>query len=404
MTALPVFDPANFEPNAEIDNPYFPLKPGTVYLYQAKNEDEETGEVNRETNRVAVTFETKEIAGVTATVVRDTVWANGFLEEDTNDWYAQDTEGNVWYLGEGTTAYEYDDEGNFMGTSIQGAWEAGVNDALPGYIMPANPQINDNYYQEFAINDGAFDQAQVISLNRTVSTPFGDFSNVLQTYDTTQIDPSSTEFKYYAPGIGMVFAEENLDENLEPELTHKLVSLTSVTPEAFTSGVGTKGNDVLDGDNSDNILKGYRGNDFLQGFGGDDLLLGHKGNDFLVGGDGEDILRGGKGQDILVGGKGTDVLKGGKGRDQFVFRTLEDIGDTLLDFHRQDVIVLAEIFDLPKYGSSDPINDYLQIEQMGSNTVISIDTDGDKGSDPFKVLAILKDTNANILSEDNFVV
>lgn len=404
MTTLPVFDPANFEPNEAIDNPYFPLKPGTISVYEGRKKDEETGEIDREIDRTAVTFQTEEIGGVTATVVRDTSWVNGFLEEDTNDFYAQDTEGNVWYLGESTTEYEFDEDGNFIGTSNEGSWQTGINGALPGFIMEANPQVGDNYYQEFAPNDEALDQAEITSLDESISTRLGNFNNVLQILESTELSPGNFEFKYYVPNIGLVLVEEGLDANLEPDFVVQLASISSVGPKAFTSGRGTEENDVLDGDNSNNTLKGDRGNDLLQGFGGDDFLLGQKGNDFLVGGDGIDTLKGGKGQDILVGGQGADVLRGGGGRDQFVFRTLQDKGDTIVDFHRQDVIVLAEIFDLPKYGSSEPIDNYLQIEQMGSNTVISIDTDGDKGSDPFKVLATLKDTNANILSEDNFVV
>jgi Ca2+-binding RTX toxin-like protein len=403
MTTLPDFDAATFEPNAPIDNPYFPLKPGTIYVYEGEPADEEAGDETEEIIRFAVTFETETIAGVTATVVRETAWENGFLQEDTNDWFAQDTEGNVWYLGEATTSFEYDEDGNFIGTNNDGAWEAGVNGALPGYIMPANPQVGNNFYQEFAPNDEALDQAEVLSVDETLETELGNLSNILQTLESTELAPGVFDYKYYAPGIGLVRVEE-LDENLEPEFIVELESINSVTPDAFTSGLGTRGNDALDGDNSDNILKGYRGSDFLQGFGGKDVLLGNRGKDFLVGGDGIDTLRGGKGQDILIGGKGADILNGGSGRDRFVFRTLQDRGDTIVDFHCQDVIILAEIFDLPKYGSSDLINDYLQIEQMGSNTVISIDTDGDNGSNPFKVLATLKDTNANSLSEDNFVI
>lgn len=401
MTTLPDFKKATFVPGDPINNPYYPLKPGTIYVYEAEGQDAETGEINRETNRVAVTFQTKNIAGVTSTVIRDTVWANGFLEEDTDDWYAQDTDGNVWYLGEATTAYKFDDKGNFIGTSTQGAWEAGVNDALPGYIMEANPQINDNYYQEFAINDGAFDQAQVISRNRTVSTKSGNYSNVLQTYDSTQIEPV-TEFKYYAQGIGQVAAGEGLNAALKPELAHELVSINSVTPDAFEQG--TQGNDVLDGNNISNQLQGLQGNDLLQGFGGNDRLTGSDGNDFLVGGDGVDTLNGGNGQDILVGGRGADILKGDRGRDQFVFRTLEDRGDRIKDFNRQDVIILAEIFDTANYNSVNPIDDYLRIKQIGSNTVIRIDADGDAGSNPFKVLTTLQNTNAKILSDANFAV
>ncbi len=403
-TILPDFNQATFKPGDPVDNPYFPLKPGTIYVYEGESSDAEAGEVERETDRFAVTFETKEVAGVDATVVRDTAWANGFLQEDTRDWHAQDTNGNVWYLGEATTAYEYDDEGNFIGTSNDGAWEAGVNGAKPGYIMKANPQVGDQYYQEFAPNDGAVDQAEVISLDRTISTRLGNYSNVLQTLDFTALEPGVSEFKNYVPNIGPVLLEEGLDQNLEPSFVFELASITSVTPDTFTSGRGTEGNDALDGDNGRNTLKGRQGDDLLQGFGGKDRLTGQRGNDFLVGGSGLDVLKGGNGQDILIGGKGADILKGGKGRDQFVFRTLEHQGDLIKDFTRRDVIGLTEIFDSENYGGSNLVEDYLQIEQMGSRTVIRIDSDGNTGSNPFEVLTTLNNTNANILSEANFVV
>ncbi|MGH2412579.1 MAG: calcium-binding protein, partial [Microcystaceae cyanobacterium] len=351
-----------------------------------------------------VTFQTENIASVTASVVRDTAWKNGFLAEDTTDRFAQDKEGNVWYLGESTTEYEFDDEGNFIGTNNKGSWEAGVNGALPGYIMEANPQVGDNYYQEFAPNDGAVDQAKVVSLDKTISTGLGTFSNVLQTLEFTDVEPGVFSYKYNAPGIGLVLVEDGLDANLKPDFSSELVSITSVTPDAFTSGRGSQGNDVIDGDNRGNILNGGQGDDLLQGLDGNDKLIGQDGNDFLVGGDGLDTLQGGDGQDILIGGKGVDALKGGKGRDQFVFRSLEDIGDRIKDFTRQDVIVLTEIFGAKNYGSSNPLDDYLQIEQKGSHTVIRIDPDGDTGSNPFEVLATLRNTNANILSDDNFVI
>lgn len=403
MTALPDFKQATFKPGDPVDNPYFPLKPGTIYVYEGEKTDED-GEVERETDQFAVTFETKEVAGVAATVVRDTAWANGFLQEDTRDWHAQDTQGNVWYLGEATTAYEYDDEGNFIGTSNEGEWEAGVNGAKPGYIMKANPQVGDRYYQEFAPRDEAVDEAKVVSLDQTIATRLGNYSNVLQTRDSTALEPGVSEFKYYVPNVGLTLVEEGLDANLEPDFVFELASITSVTPDAFTSGHGTEANDALDGDNGRNTLEGRQGDDLLKGFAGKDWLTGQQGNDFLVGGYGLDTLKGGYGQDILIGGRGTDVLKGGKGKDQFVFRTLEHQGDLIKDFTRQDVIVLAEIFDAKSYGSSNPLDDYLQIKQMGSGTVVRVDPDGDMGRDPFEVLATLKHTNANILSDSNFVV
>jgi Ca2+-binding RTX toxin-like protein len=404
MTTLPTFDPTQFLPGAPINNPYYPLKPGTVYIYEGVKKDEETGESDRETSKSSVTFQTKNVAGVTATVVKDTAWANSVLEEDTSDLFAQDKEGNVWYLGEATTEYKYDNKGNFIGTSNKGSWEAGVDGALPGHIMKAKPQVGDNYYQEFAQKQGAVDQATVNSLNKTISTGLGTFNNVLQTLEFTELQPGVSEFKYFAPGVGQILAEEGLDQNLKPDFSPELASISTVTPDAFTSGRGTPENDSLDGDNGSNNLKGFGGRDLLQGFEGDDTLTGQDGNDFLVGGSGLDALKGGNGRDILIGGEGADVLRGDEGRDQFVFRTLADRGDLITDFTRRDVIVLAEIFKLDNYGSSNPFKDYLKITQAGSRTVVRIDADGDLGTKPFEVLATLKNTNANSLSAANFVL
>ncbi len=94
-------------------------------------------------------------------------WNEGVLVEDTFDWYAQDTAGNVWYLGELATNYEYDNKGNFIGTNNDGSWEAGVDGALPGYAIEANPQVGDNYFQEFAPGI-AEDEGQVISINESI--------------------------------------------------------------------------------------------------------------------------------------------------------------------------------------------------------------------------------------------
>ena len=181
-----------------------------------------------ESNQVFITYDTKTILGVDAVVVRDVAWDEGILVEDTLDWYAQDTAGNVWYLGELATNYEYDDEGNFSGTNTEGSWEAGVNDALPGYLMPANPQVRDSYFQEFAINI-AEDEAEVISLDESVSIDFGDYENVLKTRDFTNLEPDVFEFKYYAPEIGQILADEGItEEGGEPELSPELIGISEI--------------------------------------------------------------------------------------------------------------------------------------------------------------------------------
>ncbi len=181
-----------------------------------------------ESNQVFVTYDTKNILGVETTVVRDVAWDEGVLVEDTFDWYAQDTDGNVWYLGELATNYEYDDEGNFLGTNTEGSWEAGVDGALPGYIMKANPQVGDKYYQEFAPGI-AVDQAEVLSLDESVSISFGNFDRVLKTLEFTELEPDVFEFKYDAPGVGQILAEEGIsEEGGEPELSPELIGISEI--------------------------------------------------------------------------------------------------------------------------------------------------------------------------------
>jgi hypothetical protein len=185
----PAFDPANFtDPQA---NPYFPLEPGVRAVYEGGHERVE----------VTVTGETREIAGVTATVVIDQVFANGELIEDTVDWYAADNAGNVWYLGEETAEYE-----NGQVVTTAGSWEAGVDGAQPGIIMLADPRVGDAYRQEFYAGE-AEDVAMVFALGESVSVPAGSFQEVLVTEDWTPLDPGLRERKWYAPGIGVSFEE-----------------------------------------------------------------------------------------------------------------------------------------------------------------------------------------------------
>lgn len=184
------FDPGNFVAGG--DNPYFPLTPGTRYSYVAETAD------GVETNEVEITRDTKVILGVTTTVIRDRVFLEGSLKEDTFDWYAQDRQGNVWYLGEDTRDYE-----NGVVVSTAGSWEAGKNGASAGIIMLASPKIGDQYYQENA--PGVVeDQGKVLGLKETVTVPYGTFTDCLKTADWTPIEPGNRALKYYARGIGLV--------------------------------------------------------------------------------------------------------------------------------------------------------------------------------------------------------
>jgi hypothetical protein len=190
----PAIDPADFV--AAVDNPYFPLAPGTRWVMNG--EGESAGEVTT----TKVTSQTKMVLGVVCTVVRDEVQADGQLLELTFDWYAQDSAGNVWYFGEETAEYE---DGKV--TSTEGSWEAGVDGAQPGIIMPAAPVIDLTYRQEFYAGE-AEDLAKAVELNASADTPAGSFSDVLVTEDWTPLEPDLIERKFYAPGVGLVMERQ----------------------------------------------------------------------------------------------------------------------------------------------------------------------------------------------------
>lgn len=187
----PTVDAENFV--EVIYNPYFPLIPGTTFIYEGENEDKET-----ERNEVYVTHETRVVMGVTTTVVNDKVWEDGELIEETDDWYAQDTDGNIWYFGEDSKEYE---DGKYVGD--EGSWEAGVNDAKPGIIMKMDPQVGDTYRQEY-LKGEAEDMAEVISLTESITVEYGSFDNCLMTREWTPLEPGVAENKYYAKDVGQL--------------------------------------------------------------------------------------------------------------------------------------------------------------------------------------------------------
>jgi hypothetical protein len=205
----PSIDPANFV--ATIDNPYWPLKPGTAFHYEGVRG------TTRQTDDEVVTHQTKQILGITSTVVRDTVSEHGAPVERTFDWYAQDRQGNVWYMGEDSFELK---NGHFVKASD--SWESGVDGAQPGIIMPANPQPGDAYRQEYYPPGEALDEARVLRLNGSVKVPYALFSGVLVTSERSPLEPQ-TEQKYYALGIGEV--EERVVAGHHEEF--QLVSVTS---------------------------------------------------------------------------------------------------------------------------------------------------------------------------------
>ncbi len=227
MAILPDFGAATFGNSTNIDNAFFPLPGGTINSYGAALIDPETGEEETERNDHFATFETKIIEGVETVVVRDTAYADGVLVEDTLDWYAQDDEGNVWYLGEIATNYNYDDEGNFIGTDFDGSWQAGVDGAAPGWIMRTAPVPGDNYFQEF-YTGVAEDEGEVIATGLHIDTDFGSFDDVVKILDTSALEPGIGAYKYFAPGVGLVLEEEVVLSEDEPELVSEITNRREV--------------------------------------------------------------------------------------------------------------------------------------------------------------------------------
>ena len=175
--------------STHIDNPYWPMRPGTRWVYR-----EGTQRVV-----VRVTHRTKLVAaGIRGRVVRDTVTDGGMLVEDTSDWYAQDAKGNVWYLGEDTTEYD-----NGKPVSKEGSWEAGVDGAQAGIVMLARPRVGRRYREEHYPGH-AEDGAKVLSRGEQVEVPYGHFTHVLMTKNFNPLEPKVLEYKFYARRIGPV--------------------------------------------------------------------------------------------------------------------------------------------------------------------------------------------------------
>jgi hypothetical protein len=196
-TSLPVgskpfkMNPADF--TTEIDHPYWPMKPGSRCIFR---ETDAEGSVSRVV--VTVLDETKTIMGIEARIVHDQVSEKGEVKEDTFDWYAQDAEGNLWYLGEDTTEYE-----NGKPKTKEGSWEAGVDGALAGVILPAHPEVGMTYREEY-YKGHAEDGASILSVDAFAKVPYGTFDHGIQTRNFSGIEPDTIEEKIYAKGVGVV--------------------------------------------------------------------------------------------------------------------------------------------------------------------------------------------------------
>jgi hypothetical protein len=201
----PRLDPADFV--AAVTNSYFPLVPGTTYHFQGETAN------GVETIETEVLSDTRTILGIAATIVRDRV-LDGELIEDTFDWYAQQSNGDVWYLDEDSKEIE-----NGVRASTQGSWEAGVDGAKPGIIMWGDPAAhqNEQYRQEYYVGI-AEDVATVVGLNLSVDVPHGSFTGCIQTEDRNPLESGAVEHKFYCAGIGLTL-EGPVDGSERVELT-----------------------------------------------------------------------------------------------------------------------------------------------------------------------------------------
>lgn len=217
---LPTFSSGDFSGNPVITHSFFPVVTGQVRTYVGAPANEAFILTGLGAGPV--------IMGIKTTTVRDRAFEEGRIVEDTFDYYAQDRRGNVWYFGEDVTNYHYDRNGNLIATDNASAWRAGVNGALPGYIMPANITIGFNYYQEHAPNDDALDQATTIAVLPSFMSGGVTYSNVLQVLETSEIDKAARGFKYYAPGVGLIYEAEGLrPNNRNPRQIFELETISS---------------------------------------------------------------------------------------------------------------------------------------------------------------------------------
>ena len=182
--------------SARVTNPWFPLRPGSVYRYQGIKDGEPSREV------MTVTRRTKTVDGARCVVVSDLLYLGGRLEERTEDWYTQDRAGNVWYFGERTA--ELDEQGRVRSTS--GSWEAGKDGAEPGIFMFARPRVGRSARQEY-LKGEAEDHFQIVAGGVTVALPLETFHGALLTKEWTPLEPGVIDHKFYVRGIGTVLEQ-----------------------------------------------------------------------------------------------------------------------------------------------------------------------------------------------------
>jgi hypothetical protein len=204
-----VIRPGDF--TATVDNPWFPLAPGTTLTYKGTKDGKPT------TEKMVVTGAITTIDGVPCATVHDDLYEAGRLEERTTDWYTQDRQSNVWYFGEATA--ELDAKGRV--TSTEGSWQAGKGGARPGIFMPARPAVGQSFRQEY-LKGHAEDHFQVLRLGAPVHVPAVSSDQALLTKEWTPVEPGVIDHKYYVRGIGTVLEQSAAG----PKETNTLVSFT----------------------------------------------------------------------------------------------------------------------------------------------------------------------------------
>ena len=221
---LPTFSAENFAAGAAINHPYFPLTDNLTRVYVGQRLDAHGQQV---TERFELTPSGVGpiILGVPTTSRRDRAFVKDQLREDTLDYFAQDKTGNVWYFGEDVTNYIYDTLGNLLSTHRASSWRAGINGAMPGLAMPRDLTVGFEYFQESAPTDHAVDVGMTSAHGLTVRTALGTYTEVLRVLETNALEPDTREFKYYAPGVGLI----RVDEDLDPSLTRAEFSLELIT-------------------------------------------------------------------------------------------------------------------------------------------------------------------------------
>lgn len=187
-------NPSDF--TANVDNPWYPLKPGTTYIYRGSKDGQPSRDV------LTVTHRTKKIEGVPCVVVEDRLYLRGHLGERTTDWYTQDKKGNVWYFGESTA--ELNKQGHVISTA--GSWMAGVHGAKPGIYMLAHPRPGQSARQEF-YKGQAEDHFRIVSLKATVRVPYVSSKQALLTKEWTPLEPGVIDHKLYVRGLGTVLEQ-----------------------------------------------------------------------------------------------------------------------------------------------------------------------------------------------------